>query len=96
MYVEHTGVMNVRNLTLKETCQVEFKKRGWNGKGACEVDGYAFAETNPKDKKGRIFGRWIDSLSIQMPGSSQEELIWKGKDNPPNYESMYYFPYFAL
>lgn len=96
MYVEHTGIMTVRNLTLKETCQIEFKKRGWNGKGACEVDGQAFSDTNPKEKKGRIFGKWVDSLFIQMPGSTQEEMIWKGHANPPNYESMYYFPYFAL
>jgi hypothetical protein len=60
MYVEHTGVMTVRNLTRKERCQVEFKKRGWSGKGACEIDGQCFSDDNPKDKKGRIFGKWTD------------------------------------
>ena len=78
MYVEHTGVMNVRNLTRKEKCQIEFKKRGWSGKGAFEVDGNCFSENNPKEKKGHIFGKWIDALYIQMQGQQQEELIWKG------------------
>lgn len=70
MYVEHTGVMNVRNLTRKEKCQIDFKKRGWSGKGAFEVDGHCFSENNPKEKKGHIFGKWIDALYIQMPGQS--------------------------
>jgi hypothetical protein len=83
MYVEHTGTMTIRNLARNETCLVEFKKRGWSGKGACEVDGYVIADSNPKEKRGRIFGKWTESLSIQMPGQTSEELIWKANPMPP-------------
>jgi hypothetical protein len=60
MYVEHVGVMNVKNLTRNEVCMVEFKKRGWSGKGAHEVEGYAISMNNPKDKRATIRGRWTD------------------------------------
>lgn len=63
MYVEHTGIMTIRNMQLGEVCQVEFKKRGWSGKGAYEVEGFAFSSSQPKDKKARIWGRWIDTLA---------------------------------
>lgn len=42
MYVEHQGLMIIRNLTNHESCEVEFKKRGWSGKGAFEIEGIAF------------------------------------------------------
>lgn len=72
--------MVVRNMQLNETCHVEFKKRGWSGKGAFEVDGYAFSNTNSKDKKGHLWGKWIESLTYQQLNngipSGPEEVIW--------------------
>lgn len=47
MYVEHHGTMTVKNLTNGDQCLVEFKKKGWSGKGEKEVEGYAFSATNP-------------------------------------------------
>lgn len=41
MYVEHSGVMYVKNVQSGEHCEIEFKKRGWGGKGAFEVEGHA-------------------------------------------------------
>lgn len=63
MYVEHFGVMTVKNLTNGDTCEVEFKKRGWNGKGAYEVEGTALQAG--KTKRYTIFGKWHESLSIK-------------------------------
>jgi Oxysterol-binding protein len=40
MYVEHSGVMTVKNVKSNERCEIDFKKRGWSGKGAYEVEGY--------------------------------------------------------
>jgi hypothetical protein len=48
MYVEHTGTMTVKNLSNGDVCQVEFKKRGWSGKGAFEVEGHAFHSSTPQ------------------------------------------------
>jgi oxysterol-binding protein-related protein 1/2 len=39
MYVEHHGTMIVKNLNNGDQCAVEFKKRGWSGKGMHEVEG---------------------------------------------------------
>jgi len=32
--------MHVKNVTSNERCEIDFKKRGWGGKGAYEVEGY--------------------------------------------------------
>jgi hypothetical protein len=60
MYVEHVGTMTVKNLATGDTCTVEFKKRGWSGKGANEVDGYALLDG--VSKKYKIFGKWNEKL----------------------------------
>ena len=58
MYVEHFGSMTIRNLATQDYCEIEFKKRGWGGKGAYEVEGFAYSKN--KEKKWRVFGKWID------------------------------------
>jgi len=83
MYVEHFGPMFIKNMQTGDICNVEFKKRGWSGKGAYEVEGFTYNKSNPKDKKGRIWGKWTESLSIQVPGSSEEKVIWKAHPLPP-------------
>jgi hypothetical protein len=97
MYVEHVGVMTVKNLNTKQVCLAEFKKRGWTGKGAFEVEGYVYDSLNSKEKKAKIYGKWIDSLSIQLPpfDDAPSELIWKAHPLPPESPSMYYFTYFT-
>ncbi|TNV71218.1 hypothetical protein FGO68_gene15187 [Halteria grandinella] len=95
MYVEHTGVMTVKNLSNGDTCQVEFKKRGWSGKGAYEVEGSAFNAANPSVKQAKIWGKWTETLSIQFQGQP-EELIWTANPLPPQSASMYHFTYFTL
>jgi hypothetical protein len=51
-------------------CTIDFKKRGWNGKNAFELEGFAFSASSPKEKQGRIWGKWIESLSIQVKNSN--------------------------
>ena len=65
MYVEHYGKMVVRNCATGDLCEVDFKKRGWSGKNAFEVEGFAFPKNQPKDKKYRMWGKWIESLDIK-------------------------------
>lgn len=54
--------MTAKNLQTGDVCITEFKKRGWGGKGAYEVEGYAML--NGVEKKYKIFGKWIQSLTI--------------------------------
>jgi hypothetical protein len=42
MYIEHCGVMTVRNMMTQDYCEITFKKRGWNGKGAFEFEGVCY------------------------------------------------------
>ena len=95
MYVEHTGTMTVKNYQTGDVCLVEFKKRGWSGKGAYEVEGYAFNQAFPKDKKARIWGKWIENLTVKV-GNDAEEVIWVAHPLPPQSDSMYHFTYFTL
>lgn len=80
MYIEHTGVMHVKNLQTGDTCEVEFKKRGWGGKGAYEVEGVAMQYG--VDKTYKIFGKWNESLSIKNLKTGLEEVIWQANPLP--------------
>lgn len=72
MYVEHYGMLKVRNHTTNEVCEVEFKKRGWSGKDAFKIEGHAIDSNN--EKRYKIWGTWIDNIKIQSmePGASEE------------------------
>jgi hypothetical protein len=94
MYVEHVGTMIIRNITNGNVCLVDFRKRGWTGKGAFEVEGYAFESINSKDKKAKIHGKWIESLSAVY--QDKDEVIWTASPLPPESPSMYFFTYFTL
>jgi len=43
-------------------------------KNAFEVEGFCF--NSLKEKKFRIYGKWIDSLTIQNLEDKSEEVIW--------------------
>lgn len=62
MYVEHYGILTVKNLMTGEYVEIEFKRRGWSGKGAFEVEGYAY-DIN-KEKRYKVWGKWTEFLSI--------------------------------
>lgn len=94
MYIEHTGMMTVKNLQTKDYCDVEFKKRGWGGKNAYELEG--FAANSNKEKKWRVFGKWLEHITVKNFQSGEEIRIWEPNPMPPNYESMYYFTFFTL
>jgi hypothetical protein len=53
---------------------VEFKKRGWGNKGAYEFEGFAFNAN--KEKKYKIWGKWIDSMFVKNLQTGVEEKIW--------------------
>lgn len=94
-------MMTIKNCQLNEVCQVDFKKRGWSGKNAFEVEGSAYNESSPKEKRGKIWGKWTESLSISVLNGngtswSNDKQIWVGNPLPPQSDSMYNFTYFTL
>ena len=94
MYIDTHGTMVVKNLKTGDTCRVDFKRRGWTGKGAYEVEGLAFL--NGKDKKARIFGKWNSNLSIEILSTNEQKEIWVANPRPAQSESMYNFTSFTL
>ena len=60
MYIDHYGKMTVKNLTTGEVCEVEFKKKGWGGRGAQEIEGYAVDAS--QQKKYKIYGKWTEQI----------------------------------
>jgi hypothetical protein len=63
MYIEHYGKMNIKNHTNGEFAEIDFKKRGWGGKGAFEFEGHAFSAKG--EKKYKIWGKWIESMRVK-------------------------------
>ena len=94
MYIEHYGKMTIKNHSNGEFCEVEFKRRGWGGRGAFEVDGFTY--NAKKEKKYRIWGKWVESLDIKNLESGKEERIWTSNPLPPESNRMYHFTYFTL
>jgi hypothetical protein len=80
MYVEHHGTMTVKNLKNGDSSEIEFKKKGWGGKGANEVEGYSM--TWSKEKKWRISGKWIESLFVKNLTTNEESLLWVANPMP--------------
>jgi hypothetical protein len=62
MYIEHVGIMTVRNMMTKDYCEIDFKKRGWGGKHAFEFEGFCFNKS--KEKKFKIEGKWNSHMNI--------------------------------
>lgn len=72
MYIEHYGTMTVKNLQSDTISKVEFKKRGWGGKNAYQIDGFSMSSTDKK-KKFLIYGKWNDQMKIKNLETNTEE-----------------------
>lgn len=53
----------VKNLQTGDICNIEYKKKGWSGKNAYEIEGYALLRG--KEKQFKIYGKWNEYLNIQ-------------------------------
>lgn len=94
MYIEHVGIMTVRNMKTQDYCEIDFKKRGWSGKGAFEFSGFCYNKY--KDKKYKINGKWNQFFDITNLETGKSETIWTANPDMANFEQMYYFTFFAL
>ena|ERR1700733_13537956 len=94
MYIEHQGKMTSKNYGTGDYCEVEFKKRGWSGKNAFEIEGVVYSVT--KEKRYRLSGKWTEYLDIKNLLTGEEERIWEANPMPPESNRMYHFTYFTL
>lgn len=84
MYIEHVGLMTVRNMKTQDYIEIDFKKRGWSNKGAFEFSGYCFNKY--KDKKFKIHGKWNSFFDATNMESNITDTIWKANPDMPNFE----------
>jgi len=101
VWVDNYGVMEITNHQTQETCSINFKAKGWWGKGYGDLEGVAYdAQKNPKYK---IIGNWRDKLSVlpiaedsQVQADSRPTLLWKKNPPVPGSEKYYNFTAFAF
>ncbi|KAH3954131.1 hypothetical protein HBI56_049580 [Parastagonospora nodorum] len=74
--VDNYGIMEIRNHTTGEVCQVEFKPRGWKASSAYQVVGKVL------DAEGRVRwslgGRWNDKIYARFTPGFEDAEIEKG------------------
>ncbi|KAF9107967.1 hypothetical protein BGX27_008533 [Mortierella sp. AM989] len=70
-WIDNYGDMIITNHRSGETCKLTFKARGWRGKDAYEIRGFAM------DAKGKevweVAGRWNDRLVARLAGKGNGE-----------------------
>ncbi|CAG8487334.1 10071_t:CDS:2 [Funneliformis caledonium] len=93
-YLEHTGVMKIKNQTTGEACEVTFVQSGlWSNGPKSEIVGVLH---NAKGGKcGKIVGRWTEIIFHEI-GPNQLEVIWKANSPIPDHEQYYGFSQFAV
>lgn len=91
-YLEHVGMMVVRNETTGERCEVEFKEAGMWGTSNI-VNATVYSSRNREVTK--IEGKWHESLARTI-GKNQLEIIWRANDLPPQATDYYGFTYFTM
>ena len=94
MYIEHHGKMLVTNYLTKDYAEIELLKKGWSGKNAFVLEGYAYSPN--KEKKFKMWGKWTEAMYIKNLATGEEETIWEANPMPPESNRMYNFTYFTL
>ncbi|KAG0005445.1 hypothetical protein BGZ79_004669 [Entomortierella chlamydospora] len=70
-WIDSYGDMIITNHRTGETCKMTFKPRGWRGKDAYEIRGFA-ADGNGKEV-WEVAGRWNDRLVARLAGKGNGE-----------------------
>ncbi|KAK9809121.1 hypothetical protein WJX72_009685 [[Myrmecia] bisecta] len=88
LYIDHGGLMRVRNLATGLSARIKFKEAGMltPAHNAHQVRGYLDIN-NERLPKPEIYGKWDEALYADMPDGSQQ-LLWK--INPPPEEPTRY------
>ncbi|KAF2277256.1 oxysterol binding protein 1 [Westerdykella ornata] len=77
--VDNYGLMEIKNWTTGEVCQLDFKPRGWKASSAYQVVGKVL------DAEGRVRwsvgGRWNDKIYARLTPGFEDAEIEKGGSN---------------
>eukprot|EP00347_Sterkiella_histriomuscorum_P007059 403350406 len=94
LYIDVHGKTSVINHTTQETCEVEWKERGWSGKNANIMN--AIVKTPSGKALFKVHGRFTDSLNLVNLDTNEESEIWRASPKPEQADHMYEFTQFAL
>ncbi|KAF8934971.1 hypothetical protein BGZ58_005324 [Dissophora ornata] len=70
-WIDNYGDMVIKNHRTGETCQLTFKARGWRGKDAYEIRG--FASDSRSKEVWEVAGRWNERLVARRAGKDNVE-----------------------
>ncbi|KAF9979011.1 hypothetical protein BGZ73_007112 [Actinomortierella ambigua] len=71
-WIDHYGDMIITNHHSGETCKLTFKPRGWRGKDAYEIRGFAYDRTGKE--VWEVAGRWSERLVARRAGTHRDDL----------------------
>ncbi|KAG0254278.1 hypothetical protein DFQ27_006940 [Actinomortierella ambigua] len=71
-WIDHYGDMIITNHHSGETCKLTFKPRGWRGKDAFEIRGFAYDRTGKE--VWEVAGRWSERLVARRAGTHRDDL----------------------
>jgi hypothetical protein len=79
MYIEHVGLMKVKNHLTGHSCEVDFKKRGWSAKDHNLVSGKVMDQGG--NQLLTLKGKWTEGITaVGVPGSGYPEndfSVWE-------------------
>ncbi|KAK9834197.1 hypothetical protein WJX81_007601 [Elliptochloris bilobata] len=82
IYVDHGGVMRIRNAATGLTCKLRFREHSFlRSHNEHEVRGHL--ERNGERVAGlALYGRWDEAMYAELPGGAQR-LLWQKNPAPP-------------
>ena len=81
------GKSVVTNHVTGDTCEMDWKEKGWGGKNANMV--FGAVKSADGHLAFKVQGRFNESLSIIDLETNEEKEVWRMKDKPENSDSMY-------
>jgi len=82
------------NHTTQETCDLEWKERGWTGRNANMLVGSVRSASGKTHYK--LSGKFTESLTLTNIDNNEEQEIWHVSPKPENSDIMYHFSWFTL
>lgn len=98
MYIEHVGIMTVKNCNTGMICPIEFKAVGmWSSSDKHQVRGKVMANDKSSAVLATIQGSWSESLTYSLASNLKTELpLWQSNPMPEKHDWQYYFTNFTM
>ena len=94
MYVDHHGVMEIRNQQTGDVCKISMKKRGWFDGDPNKVEGGVY------DSLGQVryilSGKWSEFIDIKNAFTGEEFTGWRIRPFQEGFEWNYYFTDYTI